>query len=253
MKYNLRDLLWHMKHKGLKDEAEKIAECKEHLYDAIEDNIDYFRNYKENHLIANPHMYYTVHISMFKGGLNGALTLDKLIEIKERFNKAATGLFGLQFDNSASIVLTDLFGHSFVSSCYYHDYNKTYELCVWDMTGCRRLCTICTKNPKLTKEQIQELEDCHNKLMEIYEEEKESHNRYQQICKYKDYIRKEDVRGGYAHYTCKVYVRNDIPISLSQHEIAKYADNWNYCFGGSIQKIGMTDTETVYSVKVHTG
>ena len=248
MKYNLRNLLWHMKHKGLKDEPERVAECKEQLYEAIEDNIDYFRNYKENHLIANPDIYYTIPMSKFNHGL----TLDKFIEIKERFNKAATGLFGLQFDNSASILLTDLCGRSYISGCYYHEHSKTYELCVYDMTGCIKLCNICTKNPKLTKEQVDELEKCHNKLMELYEESKESSNRYQQICKYKDYIRKEDVKGGYAHYTCKVYVRNDIPISLSQHEIAKYADNWNYCFGGSISKIGMTDTETIYSVKVHT-
>ena len=224
MRYNIRNLLWHMKHKGLKDESEKVVECKEQLYDAIKDNVEYFRNYKENHLIAN----------------------------QKRFNLAATGLFGLQFDNSTNIVLTDLYGHSFISYCSYRDYNKTYELCVWDMTGYKRLCTICTKNPKLTWEQISELENCHKKLMELYEESKESSNRYQQICKYKDYIRKEDVKGGYAHYTCKMYVRKDIPISLTEHEIAKYADNWNYCFGGSINKIGMTDTENIYSVKVHT-
>lgn len=248
MAYNLRNLLWHMKHKGLKDEAEKIAECKEHLYDAIQDNIDYFRNYKENHLIANPDVYYSVPISNFNCGL----TLDKFIEIKEKFNKAATGLFGLEYDNSAYIILTDLYGHSFVSSCYYRDHNKTYELSVWDMTGQRSLCRICTKNPKLTREQVSELENCHNKLMELYEMAKESSKRYQQICKYKDYIRKDNYKSGYAHYTCDVYVRKDIPIELTEYEIAKYTDNWNYCFGGSIYKNGETETEHIYRVKVHT-
>ena len=77
MKYNLRNLLWHMKHKGLRDELKRIAECKEQLYDAIEDNVDYFRNYKENHLIANTDVYYTIPMSNFNYGL----TLDKFIEI----------------------------------------------------------------------------------------------------------------------------------------------------------------------------
>lgn len=239
-----------MKHKGLKDEAERVAECKEQLYEAIEDNVDYFRNYRENHLVSNPNVYYSIPMSHFEPYYG--LTLDKFIEIKEKFNNAATGLFGLEYDNSASIIITDIFGRPFIAHCWYHDYNKSYELCVWDMSGQRSLCKIATKNPQLAKEQVDELKNCHNKLMEQYEQSKASHNRYQQICKYKDYIRKEDVKHGYAHYTCKVYVRNDIPISLTEHEIAKYADNWNYCFGGSIHKIGMTDTENIYSVKVHT-
>lgn len=250
MKYNLRNLLWHLKHKGLKDEAERIAECKEQLYDAIEDNIDYFRNYKENHLVANPDVYYSIPMSHFEPYCG--LTLDKFIEIEERFNEAATGLFGLQYDNSASIIITDIFGHPFIAHCYYHDYNKSYELNVWDMSGQRALCKIVTKNPQLTKEQVDELKKCHNKLMESYEQSKMSANRYQQICKYKDYIRKDNYKSGYAHYTCNVYIRKDIPIELTEHEIAKYIDNWNYCFGGSIYKSGETETEIIYKVKVHT-
>lgn len=250
MKYNLRNLLWHMKHKGSKDEAERIVECKEQLYDAVEDNIDYFRNYKENHLIANPDVFYSIPISHFESFYG--LTLDKFIEIKERFNNAATGLFGLEYDNSASIIITDIYGHPFIASCYYYDYNKSYELCVWDMSGQRSLCKITTKNPQLTKEQVDELKKCHDKLMESYEQSKMSANRYKQICKYKDYIRKDNYKNGYAHYTCDVYVRKDIPIELTEHEIAKYVDNWNYCFGGSISKIGTTDTENIYRVKVHT-
>ena len=253
MKYNLRNLLWHMKYKGLKDEAEKIVECKEQLYDAIEDNINYFTNYKENHLIANPDVFYSIPISNFRNSYYGeSLTLDKFIEIKERFNNAATGLFGLKYDNSASIILTDLYGHPFIAGCYYHKHNKTYELYVYDMSGQRCLCTIITKNPKLTKEQVDELNKCHDKLMEKYEEEKESSNRYKQICKYKDYIRKDNYKSGYAHYTCDVYVRKDIPIELTEHEIVKYIDNWNYCFGGSIYKSGETESELIYRVKVHT-
>ena len=42
MKYNIRNLLWHMKHKGLEGEADKIRECKETLYDATVDNVNFF-------------------------------------------------------------------------------------------------------------------------------------------------------------------------------------------------------------------
>lgn len=250
MKYNLRNLLWHMKYKGLKDETERIAECKEQIYDAVEDNVNYFTNWKENHLVSNPDVFYSIPMSHFESFYG--LTLDKLIEIQERFNNAATGLFGLQYDNSASIILTDIYGHSFVSFCRYANHSKSYELHIWDMTGQIPLYSVSTKNPQLTKEQIDEMEKCHSKLMEYYEKQKESANRYKQICKYKDYIREENYKSGYAHYTCDVYVRKDIPIELTEHEIVKYIDNWNYCFGGSIYKSGETETENVYKVKVHT-
>ena len=250
MKYNLRNLLWHMKYKGRKDEAEKIAECKEQIYDAIEDNIDYFSNYKENHLVSNPDVFYSIPISHFNSYYG--LTLDKFIEIEERFNKAATGLFGLKYDDSASIIITDAFGHPFIAHCHYYNHSKSYEFNVWDMSGQRHLYKIITKDAQLTKEQVHELEKCQNKLMEQYEQMKESANRYQQICKYKDYIRKENHKNGYAHYTCDVYVRKDIPIELTEHEIAKYIDNWNYCFGGSIYATGETETERMYRVTVHT-
>jgi hypothetical protein len=250
MKYNLRNLLWHMKHKGLKDEAERIAECKEQLYDAIEDNVSYFTNWKENCLSGSADICYSIPMSHFEPFWG--LTLDKFKEIEDRFNKAATGLFGFQYDNCAHIVLTDLYGHPFKASCYYHEYTKSYELCVYSMNGQISLCRITTETPQLTKEQVKEMEKCHDNLMEYYEKQKASTNRYQQICKYKDYIRADNYTKGYAQYTCDVYVRKDIPIELTEHEIAKYIDDWNYCFGGKICASGETGTELKYKVTVYT-
>lgn len=251
MKYNIRNLLWHMKHKGLEGEADKIRECKETLYDATVDNVNFFTDYRGNHLCANNDLYYSIPMSMFRS-FPEPLTLDKLMEIQKRFNNAATGFFGLQFDNSANVILTDLCGNPFRVRCFYDKQKKTYELIIWDASGQRQLLSICTKEKKLTFEQVKEMEKCNEKLMEQYEKARESSNRYGQICKYRDYIRKEDVKFGYAHYTCRVYVRKDIPIDLTEHEIAKYADDWNYCFGGSIHKAGETENEKIYSVKVHT-
>lgn len=250
MKYDLRNLLWHMKHKGLKDEAERIAECKEQLYDAIEDNVNYFTNWKENHLVSNPDVFYSIPISHFEPRYG--LTLDKFIEIGERFNNAATGLFGLTYDDSAQIILTDIYGHTFNSYCHYEKHTKSYVLNIYSMNGQILLHSILTKNPQLTKDQVKEMEKCHDNLMEYYEKQKASANRYQQICKYKDYIRRDNYTKGYAQYTCDVYVRKDIPIELTEHEIAKYIDGWNYCFGGRVSACGETDTERKYRVTVYT-
>ena len=249
MKYNLRNLLWHLKHKGLKDEPERIAECQANLYDAVADNSSYFTYWRNNNLTSNPDLYYTIPISHFNSFYG--LTLDKFIEIQERFNNAATGLFGLKYDSSAHILITDIYGHSFQTHCWKHN-NQVYELNVWDMSGQRHLCKITTKDPLLTHDQVKQLERCHDTLMELYEQSKASHNRYQQILKYKEYIRIENHQNGYAHYTCDVYVRKDIPIELTEHEIAKYVDGWNYCFGGHISVAGETETERKYRVKVHT-
>ena len=249
MKYNLRNLLWHMKHKGLKDEAERIAECKEQLYDAIEDNVNYFTNWKENCLSGTANMYYSIPMSHFEPFWG--LTLDKFLEIKDRFNKSATGLFGFQYDNCAEIVLTDIYGRPFRANCY-KGFDKSYELCIYSMDGGISLYRLTTKNPQLTREQVNEMQKCHDNLMEYYDQQKASANRYQHICKYKDYIRRDNYSKGYAQYTCDVYVRKDIPIELTDHEIAKYIDGWNYCFGGKISAIGETDTERMYRVTVYT-
>lgn len=250
MKYNLRNLLWHMKHKGLKDEAERITECKEQLYDAVEDNINYFTDYKGNKLVSNGDIYYSIPMSRFEPFWG--LTLDKFLEIKQRFNNAATGLFGLMYDNSAHIVLTDTYGRPFRANCFYHENTNSYEFYVYSMNGQTYLYSLSTQNPQLTKEQVNEMQKCHDNLMEHYEKLEESANRYKQICKYKDYIRKENYKNEYAQYTCDVYVRKDIPIELTEHEIAKYIDNWNYCFGGKICATGENDTEKQYRVTVYT-
>ena len=66
------------------------------------------------------------------------------------------------------------------------------------------------------------------------------------------YIRTENLQHGYAHYTCDVHVRKDIPIKLTMQEIAEYVDGGNFCFGGEITRSGETETEHKYRVKVYT-
>ena len=163
MKYNLRNMLGHMTLKNFDKETNKVVECKKNLYDAVKENVEFFNN-SDNIRIANQRMYFTVPM----GDLNPVtgITLDKLIEIQDRFNTAATGLFGLKFDNLATIVLTDIYGHPFIAHCYK---NKSgYNLHVWDMTGTKTLCYIDTEDNRLTNEECRELRQCHDKLVEYY-------------------------------------------------------------------------------------
>lgn len=163
MKHNLRNMLWYMKYKNFNNESNRIAECKENLYDAIKENVEFF-NSSDNHMYANQKMYFTVPI----GNLNPqtGMTLDKFIEIQEQFNTAATGLFGLKYDNLAYIVLTDIYGHPFIANC--HKIGNTYNLHVWDITGTKTLCYIETKSNRLTNEECRELCKCHEKMVRYY-------------------------------------------------------------------------------------
>ena len=160
MKHNLRNMLWHMKYAVQNNKEERINYCKENLYDAVKENIEFFSDSK-NHMYANPKMYFTVPMANLNP--QTGMTLDKLIDIQEQFNTAATGLFGLKYDNLASIVLTDIYGHPFVAHCWKHC--NAYYLHVWDMTGVKTLCHIETKNNRLTNEQYSELNKCHEKLV----------------------------------------------------------------------------------------
>lgn len=163
MKYNLRNMLWHMKYVVWNNEEERINYCKENLYDAVRENIEFFSDSK-NHMYANPKMYFTVPMANLNP--QTGMTLDRLIDIQEQFNTAATGLFGLKYDNLASIVLIDSYGHPFVANCCKR--GNTYIIHVWDMTGTKTLCCIETENNRLTNEECRELNKCHEKLIKYY-------------------------------------------------------------------------------------
>ena len=158
MKYNLRNMLSHIGHKNCENIEKNIAECKENLYDAVADNIDFFKSRLGNNM--NTKTFYSIPIYMFRNNL----TLDDLIDIQKKFSNSAVGLFGLEFDNSASILLVD-------SNCNYLNVLccvrglGMYELYVWDMSGSKLLCEITTSNPKLTIDEIKELESCYDKMI----------------------------------------------------------------------------------------
>lgn len=252
IKYKLRDMLHHLKSENdwlLKNEPEKYEiadkECKENIYEAVKENIEFFSKHPK--MFANQTVYFEISISSldYKN-----MTLDDVLEIKEQFYQSVTGLYGRRFDNSNHLLLSDGYGRKFLFSVYKN--KSSYDVNVYDMSGQRLLVQFNTKENILNKEQIKLLNNSHNVLTEQYEQEKQSINRYEQIKKYTEYIKIERIKNGYAQYEAKVTIKKDIPIELSEYEIAKYTDNWNYCFGGKISNVSKTEDEKIYYVIVYT-
>ena len=246
-------MLHHLKSEDnwfLKNEPEKYEiadkECKENIYEAVKENIEFFSKHPK--MFANQTVYFEISISSldYRG-----MTLDDVLEVKEQFYQSATGLYGRRFDNSNHLLLRDVCGRKSLFSVYKN--KSSYDVNVYDMSGQRLLVQFNTKENILNKEQIKLLNNAHNVLMEQYEQEKQSINRYEQIKKYAEYIKIENIKNGHAQYESRVTIKKDIPIELSEYEIAKYTDNWNYCFGGKINKNSYisNDKEDVYDVIVY--
>lgn len=250
--YKLRDMLHYLKSEDdwlKKNKPEtyetKDKECRDNIYEAVKENVEFFSRHPK--MFTNQDLYFEISISSldWKG-----LTLDEVLEIKEQFHQSATGLYGRRFDNSNHLLLRDGYGRKFLFSIYKH--GSGYDIGIYDMSGSRLLVHFTTKENILTKDQIKLLQNSHNILMEQYEQEKQSSNRYEQIKKYSEYIKIEHTKNGHAQFEATVTVKKDIPIELTEYEIAKYTDGWNYCFGGKINKSSDTNNETIYHVIVYT-
>jgi hypothetical protein len=259
----LRDLLHHLKNNYLKDKKPEVFKerddyCKEKLYETVRENVEYFTNH-HNKVCTNANMYFQIPISCI-----GRMKPSELCELTRKFYKAATGVFGLQNDGLTHIVLTDHDNNAYLLSCYSPiGYSvKDYEIMVYNLSGygCLLSMTIPLKVDKFTPEQIKEF----NKLADIVEENKQneikSKQRYQELKTYEGtYLFRKYISSGYAHKNVEVEVMNNIPTKISSDEIAKYADDWNYCFGGKINERYKTDEEKalnrdskIYNVRIHT-
>lgn len=249
---NLRDLLFHLKSKymrdNLPDEYEKHdKKCREKLYDMVADNVNYFTGFQCN---LNEVLF---SISVY------SLTAHKpneICELAKRFNESATGIYGLEYDNQTELVFTDIYGNPFkMLASGPGSYSTNYcEFHIYTMSGQGLLYKFTEPSDAegFSLKHIEALKNMRERQKDYYEEIEKSRNRYKEIKKYKDYISVEYIRTGYACCFKKVTVKKDIPIELSMQEIAKYADDWNYCFGGSISQIDENEKETVYEVKIHT-
>lgn len=233
---------------NLPDEYEKHGkECRKKLYDMVTDNVKYFTGFRSN---LNEVLF---SISVY------TLTTHKPNEICEfarRFNESATGIYGLEYDNQTELVFTDVYGNPFrmlamepsgylTNCCEFYIYNMNGQGLLYEFTE-------PLDAESFSPEHVEALKKMREYQKAFYEEKERSQNRYEEIKKYKDYISVEYIRTGYACCFKKVTVKKDIPIELSMQEIAKYADDWNYCFGGSISQIDENEEATIYKVKIHT-
>lgn len=250
---NLRDLLHYLKSKWLKtnkpDEYAKADErCREELYEMVKENVEYFAGDIQCNLNE---AFYTIPISVLRRHKP-----SEVCELARRFNKSATGIYGFEFDNQTHLAVTDCYGNPFMLSAFSpKGYTvNCYEFRIYNMNGQGLLYefTESLKEDKFTKEHLDELEKMKDYQKAYYDKIEASRNRYAEIKKYKDYIDIKRTGSGYAHEIKEVTIKKDIPIELSTNEIAKYADGWNYCFGGSISKIREDENETVYRVRINT-
>lgn len=245
-----RELLWHFKH-DITDQAKREEydkECRDKLYDVITEDTKYFRKAMYSNLSE---VIYT--ISLYTLAQHKP---SEVCEFARRFNKSATGIYGLEYDNQTDIAVLDLYGNPFKMLAFSpNGYTvKQYEFRFYNMNGQGLLYefTENLKDDKFSKEHLDELWKLKERQDKYYADIKADHDRYEEIKKYKDYIKVEQISSGYAHCVKEVTVKKDIPIEISSQEIAKYADGWNYCFGGSISKTKETDEEIVYRVRINT-
>lgn len=250
---NLRDLLHYLKSKWLKnnkpDEYEKADErCRQELYKMVKDNVEYFSGDIRCNLNQ---AFYTIPISVLRRH-----TPSEICELAKKFNESATGVYGFEYDNQTNLAITDLYGNPFLLSAFSPNgyLVNCYEFYVYNMNGQGLLYsfTESLKENKFTKEHLDTLEKMKDYQKAYYDKIEASRNRYAEIKKYKDYILMKTISSGYAHCIKEVVIKKDIPIELSTDEIAKYADDWNYCFGGSISKISEDDNEITYRVRINT-
>lgn len=247
---SLRDLLYHLKNdyyeKNNPIEYEvRNQKCKEELFDCVSDNIEYFKKFNCN---LND-ILFCVSVYQFS-----KRTPSEICELAKRFNDSATGLYGRHFDNQTSLIFEDQFGNCYkmlaLSPKYYSVNN--YEFNIYTMNGQHLLYKFVEQSDKFSNEHIAELEKMYDYERQYYKSVERDKERYAEIKQYKDYIKIEHVSTGYAHCVKNVTVDKKIPIKLSHTEIAKYADSWNYCFGGEVSVIEDNDEYTKYKVRINT-
>lgn len=245
-----RELLWHFKHdiSDPQKREEYDKQCRENLYDVITEDTKYFKSAMYTNLSE---VIYTISLYTLE-----RRKPSEVCEFVRRFNRSATGIYGLKYDNQTDIAVLDLYGNPFKMQAFSpkgYMVNK-YEFKFYNMNGQGLLYSFTEDLDKdeFSKEHLKELWKLKEYQDKYYADIKASRDRYEEIKKYKDYINIEHISSGYAHCVKRVRVKKNIPIDISSTEIAKYADGWNYCFGGSINKIDENDEEIVYKVRINT-
>ena len=247
---NLRDLLYYYRTdiNASEDKMKEIDhECRKYIYDDIVDTVKYFsskQNFIQNiDFVISPYQFTRMKPS-------------EICELYNRFNKTATGVFGLNYDNKTNMILEDSRRNKYhVLPLSPKGYNVSrYELCFYNENGVDLIyeMTVSLEDDCFTDDQKIQIMNIHKKKEEYDKKKKKSRDRYKEICKYKEYINIKRISNGYGKYTSVARIKKSIPIELKPDEVAKYIDGWNYCFGGRINNISETEEETIYNITIYT-
>lgn len=149
----MRNLLYVLKNKWLKDnkpeEYKKELEeyYKSDLHTIVRENVEWFVNHPN--LFKYRPIYFVLSINNLS---NNKISLDEIIELEERFHNVATGVFGLEYDNFAKVVLSDEDGHLY--QFLINKVGNRYEFDIWNDAGIKHLYGFITNNKFLTSKEI---------------------------------------------------------------------------------------------------
>ena len=247
---NLRNLLYYYK-TGLDVSEDRVKktdqECRKYIYEDVVDTVKYFSS-KQN-CMQNVNFEISPYQLV-------RMKPSEICELYNRFNKTATGIFGLDYDNKTNMILEDMRGNKYhILPLSPKGYNVScYKLSFYNENGVGFICkmSVSLADDCFTNDQKNQIINIHELKQEYDDRKKKSKDRYEEICKYKEYISIERISNGYRRYNSVAKVKKTIPIKLKPDEVAKYIDDWNYCFGGRINSISETEEETVYNITVYT-
>lgn len=247
---NLRNLLYYYK-TGLDVSEDRVKktdqECRKYIYEDVVDTVKYFSS-KQN-CMQNVNFEISPYQLV-------RMKPSEICELYNRFNKTATGIFGLDYDNKTNMILKDMRGNKYhILPLSPKGYNVScYKLSFYNENGVGFICkmSVSLADDCFTNDQKNQIMNIHELKQEYDDRKKKSKDRYEEICKYKEYISIERISNGYRRYNSVAKVKKTIPIKLKPDEVAKYIDDWNYCFGGRINSISETDEEIIYNITVYT-
>lgn len=247
---NLRNLLYYYK-TGLDVSEDRVKktdqECRKYIYEDVVDTVKYFSS-KQN-CMQNVNFEISPYQLV-------RMKPSEICELYNRFNKTATGIFGLDYDNKTNMILEDMRGNKYhILPLSPKGYNVScYKLSFYNENDVGFICkmSVSLADDCFTNDQKNQIMNIHELKQEYDDRKKKSKDRYEEICKYKEYISIERISNGYRRYNSVAKVKKTIPIKLKPDEVAKYIDDWNYCFGGRINSISETEEETVYNITVYT-
>lgn len=66
----------------------------------------------------------------------------------------------------------------------------------------------------------------------------------------RDYIKVSGKKFGYAHYACNVYIRKDIPKTVTKDDVADFVDDYCKNFGYKMERVEAKGDYAKYKMKI---